>query len=354
LVLAFNLVARAQEGHPAVPEATYSSSRFGISFRIPTNYTLLQGQGVGARTGDFGFVPGDAGEYLFAKLDRSSGFPQFPILAPSAAALYFGIHLGVTEQTCLAPLDFPGYRSKGTLVLDQITFHWSADPGPAKLQMLVRSPFAEEYFRDYAGFANGVCYEFHLRSRMNQRDNTVSELEAAVSSIRIFPRAVPAQANPGLPETPFPLPEEILGLLRLAPWQISYPKSFGFPRPLRPPSTSQSENPPAQLFPSGPDLSQFNAISLSYVSQLQDGDEATAATTKLAQEIVAYLEQHQWSTVHPAAGPASRFGSGTYRKEGARLDFSVGTNLCTMNSPCTQFDTLTITVYLPVHDSFAP
>jgi hypothetical protein len=181
-------------------DATYRNPQFGLSFRIPSNYTLLQGQGVGARSGDFGLVPGDSGEYLFAKLEPTARNSPYPIMAPSVAALYFGIHLGTTEEACLAPLDFIAYKSKGTVTLDGVTFRWSADPGPDNTHLQrfpVLSPLGEVYFRDYAGFTNSVCYEFHLRRHANPQDNAFPELERVLASVKLFPRAITVHPAPG-------------------------------------------------------------------------------------------------------------------------------------------------------------
>ena len=331
-------------------DATYSNPRFGISFHVPQNYAIAQGQGMAVRPGDFGFVPGDPGEYLFAKLERAGRDFPYPVFAPSAAALYFGIYLGLTEEACLAPLDFPPYKSKGTLSLDGVTFHWSAEPWPNNSPTLLRSPYGEEYFREYAGLVNNVCYEFHLRTWANSRENALPELESILSTVKVFPRTLSGPQAPGQPETPFPLPDDVLDLFKLAAWKISYPRSYGaFARLTRPrKATLGDPSQTSKILAPGYDASQSNAISLAYFSDLSDGDAATAAIIKIENEVCAYLEQHQWSAVHPGQRGGGRKCPGYYEKDGAHLDISEGTGRCTMNSPCTQFDSLTLDIRLPI------
>ncbi len=335
---------------------TYTNPRFGLSFQVPVNYTLIQGQGAGARAGDFSIVPGDSGEYVFAKLERTTRFPAFPILTPSAAALYFGVHLGISEEACLAPLNFTTYKTKGAFLLDGVAFHWSADPFPENVLRSARpTPFAETYLRDYAGFANSVCYEFHLRTRTSPRENALADFEAVLSTLKIFPRTR-VERPPGEFETPFPVPSEILGLLKFAPFQITYPKIGSLLVPMiRPRPASGEETPQQPIIPSGgvADLSFSNSITFSYFSDLSDGDAATAAITKLQQDVVRYLEGNHWSPGSQANGAVSAL-RGTYRKDGALLEITQGTDRCTMNSPCTQFDQLTISVFLPVRPQSAP
>jgi hypothetical protein len=339
----------AQDSSPArLDLPTYSDPRFGISLQIPNNYTLLQGQGAGARPGDFNVVPEDYGEFLFAKLERSTPNPPFPVFSPSQAAIYFGVHLGISPEACLAPLDFPRYNSKGTVLISGITFQWSAELQTTNQGF--RSPREPDgtYFRDYAGFANSVCYEFHLRTKTFPREDPLSTLEAVLSTVKIFPRTSAPPAEPGQMETPFSVPTEILALWKFAPWRVTYPKmgqSFLPTLQLQTGTLGERLQPPMSIQPHiGANSVPCNAIMFTFVNDLADGDAATVAIAKLEQDIVKHLQQHQWSTTSDLS---PGIHNDSLRKNSAVVEFAKGTGRCTMNSPCTQFDSLTVTVYLP-------
>ncbi len=332
--------------------STYRNARFGISFQVPANYRLIQGQGGEARGADFNIVPGDSAEYIYAKLERSTRAPVFPILAPSIAALYFGIHLDATEELCFAPLDFVRYQQKGTVVFDGTTFHWSADPFPKPSFGSIRGGrFGETYFRDYAGLVGSTCYEFHLRVASSLQESALPQFESVLATIRFSSRIPIPHAN-GLPETPFPIPDEILGISNFVHFEIAYPKIGSLLIPfVRPrPAAGAQLSLPLPVIPSGgaADLSQSNSVTFSYYSALADGDAATAAIVKLQRDIAQSLEQNHWSSSQQSNTDAQGLHS-IYRKGGALLEFSRGTARCTMNSWCTQFDQLTITVFVPVN-----
>ncbi len=207
-------------------------------------------------------------------------------------------------------------------------------------------PPVSHYYRDYAGFANSVCYEFHLRTSSLARQDPLSELENIVSSVKLFPRnATPVLA--GELETPFPLPDEVREIFKLASWNLSYPRigMSVFRRQLPLVETSGDNNPsptptrPAPL----PSTVPFNAITLTSGSDLADDAAATAAITKLQQEVAQILQQHQWI---PANGASASGPPTTYRRGDSVAELSVGTGRCTMNSPCSAFDSLTVTVYI--------
>jgi hypothetical protein len=337
---------------PASPSdnqrSIYSNPLFGLSIQIPEAYTLILGQGAGARPSDFNFLPEDAGEYLFAKIEITNSTFPYPIIAPSSAALYLGVHLGVSQEECAEPLDFPRYKSRGTDRIDGVNFRWGNGPPdlPARTRAFV--PSGARYYRDYAGFANSVCYRFHLRATPIPKQNPVSALEAIVSSVKIFPGTA-APVAPGELETPFQLPDEVREILKLVPWRVSYPRT-GI-------SVLHRSEPQPEFFEDNnqglvrrrsnplPSNSVFNAITLTYASELQDGPAATAVIAKLQQEVVHILEQHQWALSSGTPAPGASL---TYQRGDAIVNLSEGTSRCTMNSPCTDFDSLTVTANIPI------
>jgi len=313
--------------------------------QIPDAYTLILGQGAGARPADFNFSPQDSGEYLFAKIEPTNSTFPYPLVAPSTAALYLGVHLGISPQECVAPLDFPRYKSKGTVLIDGITFRWSDGPPDLTGRTRALVPSGASYYRDYAGFANSVCYKFHLRTRPIPKQDPVSELETLLSSIKIFPRTAPPVAPCEL-ETPFPLPNEVRDILKLSRWTISYPRIGlnAFHRP-QPGISGDDYQPPLPLRPAPlPSNVVFNAITLTYASDLADGSAATAAIAQLQQNVAHILQEYQWTASRETSAPGA---SRIYRRGDAFAELSVGTSRCTMNSPCTQYDNLTLAIYLP-------
>jgi hypothetical protein len=331
---------------PLIALPTYTDPRFGLSFEIPNNYSLMQGQGAGARPGDFGMVPEDYGEYIFAKIERT-GSPPFPIFAPSPAALYFGIHLGISPEDCLAPLDFLLYDSKGTTLIDGITFHWSADL--RRFSAPSGGPIRPGggTFRDYAGYANSVCYEFHLRTQPSSGESSLTTLEDVLATVKFLPRTRAVPFEPGQLETPFPVTPEVPDLARLASWRITYPKiGASVARLVSPfPGAAASNQAPVpirpRLFPANV---YFNAITLTYQSDESDDEAATADIAKLEENVIDLLNQYDWRDATRSPGENC---SRTYRKGKAAVEMNTGTSRCTALSPCTQFDMLTLTIYLP-------
>jgi hypothetical protein len=338
--------------NPASPSdnqrSIYSNPRFGLSIQIPDAYTLILGQGAGALPSDFNFLPEDAGEYLFAKIEITNSTFPYPIIAPSSAALYLGVHLRISPEECAAPLDFPRYKSRGADLIDGVNFQWGDGPPELPGRTRAFAPSGARYYRDYAGFANSVCYRFHLRTTPTPKQDPVSALEAIISSVRIFPRTA-APGAPGELETPFQLPDELREILKLAPWTVSYPRT-GI-------SVLHRSEPQPELFADNnqglvrrisnplPSNLVFNSITLTYAGDLQDGAAATAVIAKLQQEITHILEQHQWTLSNRTPAPGASL---TYQRGDAIVNLSEGTSRCTMNSPCTEFDSLSVTANIPI------
>lgn len=216
------------------------------------------------------------------------------------------------------------------MVIDDISFRWSAEPFPTNGRGFGSSPFRDMYFREYAGYANSVCYRIHLHGSSTAQGNSIASLENVLATLKIFPRIPDHETPPGTPELPFAVPGEIVEILRLASWKLSYPR--GGSRGIL----------PVPSFTVKP-VADINTLSLTYLSSSQNIDAIMADIRQTEQRVGQLLKEHGWSEDHSVHSSLP-----TYSKNGCQVEFAEGTDRCTMNSPCTEFDILTVSVRIPV------
>jgi len=330
---AWQAQSRASVGQGEVDGFDYKNHTYGISFQYSSRYTLFRGQGAGVRARDF--MPGpDRGEYLFAKLELPGRPSQFPVpYIASRPALYFGIHLGLDEETCQPmPSRFgvPPTDPSGNIVIDGVTFLWqeyilphSPRSGPSLLAQ-----------RDYAAYSHGVCYEFHARFDDSSQGGSLSDWERVLSTVKfMLPDSSLQKTNPH--RSPFTFPSEIARLQELADWQVTYP-NFG--TPLFGISSG---------FCGVEDLSSNNKIQLDYGDQESDDATANAHILKLEGDILRFLKKEGWTHPKANSGNGASELKDCYQHNRVVLTFSRGTSRCTMNSPCLWSDSITVTILSP-------
>jgi hypothetical protein len=171
VVKASERVARAAPLDPAF--ARYAAPEYGVSFRYPRVFALLASnegdegadqviswqqareKGAGVRTAEE-LAADDPGAALLATIVIPDD--AYPNTSFAGASVQFAINRYQTAGTCQANLaaragDAKG--SSGTVMARGITFGFiDIDAGDGN---------TEYYERDYAGFANGACYEFFVR-----------------------------------------------------------------------------------------------------------------------------------------------------------------------------------------------
>jgi hypothetical protein len=306
----------------------YRFPRFGIALDIPAHYSIGLGPKMTARGADFSFVPGDSGEYLFAELEPAGHMPYIPVTAGAISAIYLGVHLGISRDQCVAPLDFSLYTQGGTLQIGGNDFDWKEMPIPGRAVF----PNAHYTFRDYAGFVNSICYEFHVRISVLERQNVLPDFEMILSSARFFPRTAPQRATPNSPETPFAVPADTIALVGITDWKIIYPKHLNpWPR--------------AQTSVCGiRELAESNIIEFEHVSQ-SDPIAATNEINKLESQVLRELAANGWVPI-PAGVPPDPYLADCFGKDNAAILVDKGP-ACSASAPCTRYDTYTVTAYLP-------
>jgi hypothetical protein len=142
--------------------STYASPQFGVTFRYPRNYPLDEGP-LDEVTEDVGGLRSQAeleSEQPGAILVATIAVPEdsFPNTTFASGSVQVAVNRYLPEGGCQ---DYPVTRTgdakaaSGTINVDGVPFMWAdSDQGEANT----------EYFeRDYAGFANGTCYEFFVR-----------------------------------------------------------------------------------------------------------------------------------------------------------------------------------------------
>jgi hypothetical protein len=307
----------------------YAFPRFGITLNIPARYSIGLGSQMRARAADFGMTPPDSGEYLFAELEPAGHFRYAPVIAGAISAIYLGVHLGTSRDECLAPLDFPRYKPGGTLVIDSNDFGWKQLPflGDPRLG-------AERFsYRDYFGFVNSICYEFHVRVSVLERQDVLPAFEAILASAKFFPRNAPPRAAPDSPDTPFAVPADIMALLKLTEWKIAYPKHV-LPWFNAPTSVCGTR-----------ELAQSNIIQFEHVSQA-DPAASTVEINSLESEVLRYLDANGWERI-PTGDPPDLSLVDCFRKNDSVVSVNKGPVACSANVPCTQYGSYQVTAYLP-------
>ena len=153
--------------------AKYSDPDYGVSFRYPRNFALLDSAdddadadrmlswqqakeaGAGVRTADE-LEADDPGSTLLATIVVPED--AYPNTSFAGGSLQFAINRYQTASSCRANLLARSGDAKGpsgTVTGQGIAFAWiDTDSGDGN---------TEFYERDYAGFANDACYEFFVR-----------------------------------------------------------------------------------------------------------------------------------------------------------------------------------------------
>jgi hypothetical protein len=191
--------------------STYSNPDYGIEFRYPRNYALEEGAlEDGAPEDDAGVRSEEElkSEQPGAVLVATVVVPDdsYPNTTFAGGSLQFAVSRYLTASGCREFLTSQQGDSRGPTGVTKVqgvTFAWAeneAGDGDA------------EYFeRDYAGFANGTCYEFLLRVgvgpnseqdgvRPANEKKILSQLEKIVSSAQI--QAKPVSILDQEPATP--------------------------------------------------------------------------------------------------------------------------------------------------------
>ena len=182
---------------PAVRElafSTYSNPEYGVSFHYPRNFALEEGaaeQRVGIRSQEE-LEAEEPGGVLVATVAVPDD--AYPNTAFAGASLQFAVNRYLTAGSCRASLlsrrgDSNG-RS-GAATIQGLEFAWADnDEGDGS---------TEFFERDYAGFANGACYEFFLRvgvaadtdgERPPDEKKILGHLEKIVSSLQFQSKSV--------------------------------------------------------------------------------------------------------------------------------------------------------------------
>jgi len=328
------------------PELTYTNSVYGLSFRFPSNFTLHLGN---YSRGIFS-SHSDRGEILLATDMIPSGF----WMGTNAAViiLFVGVNPMISMESCKALVAPDGWTSGAAL---QLTVDGLEFKGRNEIEKSTgtgaQSGVGNIYERQYAGYSHGVCYEFEIdlstvdQSRMRipgglvqvDLERVFAEMEAIILTAKFEvpnPGALAAGAKAEHVtkpwETSLPIPKELEGLDALTDWDIQYPTGA----------------PPAPFVPrfqfkicGTGDSGSYMPITFVYgASSSLDNAAANAAVDKLIAEVTQLVQKNGW-----------KMGStDCYTKGSVFVDFGKGTGRCTMNSPCTAYDILSVTLYIPV------
>jgi hypothetical protein len=189
----------ARTAKPAPREtgsSTFNDPDYGISFRYPRNFALDEG----APDGISGVRSQEdlAAEEPGAELVATVAVPDdaYPNTNFAGGSLQFAVNHYLTARGChdaLAARVGDASQPQGSATIAGVPFAWAeGDAGDA----------GTEFFeRDYAGFANGTCYEFFLRVgvgspadqdsvRPANEKKILSNLEKIVESLQLQPKPV--------------------------------------------------------------------------------------------------------------------------------------------------------------------
>jgi hypothetical protein len=191
------------------PLATYNNPDFGISFRYPRHYALeeeLEPEDSPLAISQQELDEAHPGATLLANvLIPSDAYPNTTFVSGS---LQLAATSHLTQEGCQSFATLPAANwtgNTGTLTIHDVVFHWkenaSTEEGTKSLE------------RDYAGYSNGICYEFFLKAavtsaadpeaRIAQSDPTkiILHLQKFVSTSQFQAPAI-ARPAPTPPQTP--------------------------------------------------------------------------------------------------------------------------------------------------------
>jgi hypothetical protein len=146
--------------------SVYHNPGYGISFRYPRNYVLLEPapeqDSVDSSDSDFLFTPQSLeAEQPGAILVATVLIPDdaYPNTTFASGHLQFVVNPDATAESCralVAPPDSTSPAAPHDLFLQDIHFEWR-DRGSV-------APGIVSAGREYAGFSGGACYEFFLQA----------------------------------------------------------------------------------------------------------------------------------------------------------------------------------------------
>jgi hypothetical protein len=191
--LAMKPVARPAPRESAL--ATYSNPEYGVTFQYPRNYPLDEGpldaetfQNIAGLRSQEELESEQPGGVLAATIIVPDD--SFPNTTFAGGSLQFAVNRYLAGEGCR---NYPVERlgdsggSNGSKAIQGVLFAWAdSDAGDGD---------TEFFERDYAGFANGTCYEFFVRvgvvngddsehvKQLNQK-KVVGQLEKIVGSMQ--------------------------------------------------------------------------------------------------------------------------------------------------------------------------
>lgn len=190
--------------------AVYHNPDYGISFRYPRNFDLLeQSEASDSDTDAIAAQQELAEQQPGALLVAIVSIPSdaYPNTTFVRGTLQFAVNAQVPAETCYsfaAPPESDWYGTSGSVRLQGVTFYWQEESS-------TDSGIAHEY-RDYSAFSSGDCYEFQIEVAAAENYDAASEtkpadiakimraLDKIVLSIQLLP--VPAPAAPPASATP--------------------------------------------------------------------------------------------------------------------------------------------------------
>lgn len=189
--------------------AVYRNPAYGISFEYPRDYSLQEGD----LAEDSDIIENERllqdqepGSVLVATIQVPGD--AYPRTTFAHGALQFVINPSWTAESCKAYVNSTGYEmnsekgidadsdasarwhKKGLTTVEGISFGWR--------ERATSSPDGESLERDYAGFANGTCYEFLLLVTADASSGDAEDIKPAdtgkimrqlakiVATLRIF------------------------------------------------------------------------------------------------------------------------------------------------------------------------
>jgi hypothetical protein len=194
-----------QTAKPAPRESalsTYSNPDYGVAFRYPRNFALAEDGGPEEGTAEDSsgvrsqeeLVREEPGAVLVATLVVPDD--AYPNTTFAGGSVQFAVNRYLTAGRCrqslLSRLGDASGRS-GAATIQGVEFAWiDNDEGDAS---------TEFFERDYAGFANGTCYEFFLRVGVAAGDDSdetrppdekkiLGHMEKVVASLQFEPQPV--------------------------------------------------------------------------------------------------------------------------------------------------------------------
>jgi hypothetical protein len=175
--------------------STYSNSEYGVTFRYPRQFALHENEHAdegnsethsGARTQEE-IASDEPGAVLVATVGLPSD--AYPNTTFAGGSIQFAVNRYLTAGNCrqnlVSQIGDSNARS-GAMTIQGVEFAWAEnDEGDGD---------AEYFERDYAGFTNGVCYEFFLRvgvvatgedaTRAPDQRRILGSMEKVVSSLQ--------------------------------------------------------------------------------------------------------------------------------------------------------------------------